>query len=204
VISDKYKCIFIHIPKTGGNSIEFALGGFEIKNGSDWNNDVHRRNDAGKRFFFDKRRRHWTWRQYQRCCPGKFGEYFKFAVVRNPFDALVSHLSWAREGNRPVIPPHWGLGRCLLHNPLLFRHLSPSRYICDAKGKLLVDQVIRFENLVEEWPAVAGKLGLPGTLPHINKSERGSYRDYYSPVLRRLAERCFSRDLKRFDYSFDA
>ena len=67
----------------------------------------------------------------------------------------------------------------------------------------MVDHVIRFENLADEWPAVAGKLGLPGTLPHINKSERGSYRDYYSPVLRRLAERCFSRDLERFDYSFD-
>ena len=203
MISDKHKCIFIHIPKTAGNSIEFALGGFEIKNGSTWDNDLHRRSDSTKRFYFDKSERHWTCRQYRRRCPGKFREYFKFAVVRNPFDSLVSHLLWAQQGNRPVIPAHWSLWKCLLRNPLLFRHLSPSKYICDSRGRLMVDCVLRFENLDEDWQPVAERLGLPWNLAHLNKSKRDPARDYYTAFLRRLVKCCFSRDLQRFGYSFD-
>lgn len=204
MISDKYRCLFIHIPKTGGNSIEFALGGFEIKDGAPWDNDLHRRRDSTKNFFFDKRERHWTWRQYRRHYPDKFRDYFKFAVVRNPFDALVSHLSWGSQGHKPVIPAHWGLGKCLLRNPLLFLHLSPSKYICDLRGRVMVDLVLRFENLDRDWQAAAVKLGLPGTLPHLNKSRRGIYREYYTSSLCWLAERFFARDLRRFGYSFDS
>jgi len=204
MISEKYKCIFIHIPKTGGNSIAFALGGFEIKDGTPWDNDLHRRNDKTKRFFFDKRQRHWNWRQYRRHFPDQFRDYFTFAVVRNPFDAFVSHLLWSKQGHDPVIPAHWGLGKCLLHNPGLFHHLSPSTYVCDHRGHIMVDRVLRFETLAEEWPQVAKKLGLPEQLPHLNKSERTSFREYYSPPLRTLVRWCFARDLRRFGYSFNS
>jgi hypothetical protein len=202
MISDKHQCIFIHIPKAAGNSVENALGGLELKNGGPWNNQKHRRNDSSKAFFFDKHQRHWTWRQYKNHDPEKFLCYFKFTIIRNPFDTLVSHYFWERQGNNPLIPSHWGMGRCLMKNPLLFRHLSPSRYICDNKGQIMVDKVLRFENLEEEWKSVARRLGFQETLPRFNKSERAPYQQYYTPILRRITGFCFAKDLQRFGYSF--
>jgi hypothetical protein len=66
----------------------------------------------------------------------------------------------------------------------------------------MVDHVLRFENLEEEWKSVANKLGLSETLPYFNRSERDTYQQYYTPFLRRLAGVGFAKDLRRFRYSF--
>ena len=202
MISHKHKCIFIHIPKACGNAVEYVLDGFSLKSGEPWNNDIHRRNDSTKEFYFDRRQRHWTWRHYQRSYPGEFQAYFKFAVVRNPFDSLVSHLAWGQQGNSPVYESHWGLKEIIWRNPLLFRHLSPSRYVFSRSGRLMVDLIIRHERLDREWVIVAEKLGLPEILPVLNQSERGPYQDFYTPALRKIAAWGFLRDKQRLGYRY--
>ena len=65
MISHQYKCIFIHIPKTGGTSIENVLSQDKSK-GSD----------------------HRLLHEYSNC--SDFDSYFKFAVVRNTYDRIWS------------------------------------------------------------------------------------------------------------------
>jgi chondroitin 4-sulfotransferase 11 len=202
MISHKHKCIYIHIPKACGNSVEYVLGGFTFKDASIWDNKTHRRNDSTKNFYFDKQQRHWSWRRYYSRFPKEFQEYFKFTVVRNPFDSLVSQLVWGQQGNNPIYSPHWNLKDIIWRYPTLFFHLSPSWYIFSVKGCLMVDFIIRYENLAKDWLFVAEKLNLSKFLPIFNKSERGPYQDFYTPTLRKIAEWGFSRDKKRLGYSF--
>ena len=60
----RYRCFFIHIPRTGGNSIASTI--------------------------LDGRTAHTPYFVYQRAYPDEFDEFFKFCFVRNPWDRLVS------------------------------------------------------------------------------------------------------------------
>ena len=74
MISHKYKCIFVHITKTGGTSIEKSLigttstGGFNSK--------------------------HMTAEMYRDRYLKLFSNYFKFSVIRNPWDKCFSHYCY--------------------------------------------------------------------------------------------------------------
>lgn len=72
LVSDKEKFIFFHVPKAGGTSIHIKL-----KERYGWTDDpppvLHHMKAKDYLEFFPKK-----------------AEYFKFAIVRNPFDRLVS------------------------------------------------------------------------------------------------------------------
>jgi len=71
MISHKYKCIFVHIPRSAGTLIEYTIIG------NDWWNinpqTKHLFSQTAKNLYKD----YWY-------------DYFKFSVVRNPWDRLVS------------------------------------------------------------------------------------------------------------------
>jgi Sulfotransferase family len=81
-------------------------------------------------------------------------------------------------------------------------HVNQLDYISDGET-LLVDNVLRFESLSQEFEGLAGALRFPGRLPHVNRSSRkSSYREYYdNPGQAVLAQR-FKRDCEYFDYRF--
>lgn len=73
VYSENNKILFVHIPKTAGKSIRKALGPFkEVKNKITKNNNYHS--------------------TYSHCESSikDFDSYFKFTVVRNPWDRACS------------------------------------------------------------------------------------------------------------------
>jgi transposase len=76
------------------------------------------------------------------------------------------------------------------------------------RGSRLVDFVGRFERLSEDLAAVFSEIGLePGlvedTLPHTNQSDRGLYRDYYTPETAAIVAERFAKDIEYFGYEFD-
>ena len=90
MISHKHKYIFIHIPKTGGTSIEKALLEAE---GVHWGKEgiAGLPSKTKKKFFMneslDSSPQHWTLDEY----PKEFQEnYFCFSFVRNPWAIWVS------------------------------------------------------------------------------------------------------------------
>jgi hypothetical protein len=68
--SDKHKLIFIHIPKNAGTAITTSL----------------EMNDVG----------HHKWEYYKNKYPEKWATYTKIAVLRNPWDRVVSNYEYAR------------------------------------------------------------------------------------------------------------
>src|SRR4051812_39230730 len=76
MISHEHRCIFVHIPKTAGNSVNrvFGIGWQDHK-------DLQR---------------------YHAELPAElFATYFKFAIVRNPWDRLLSDYNYQVKKSRP-------------------------------------------------------------------------------------------------------
>jgi hypothetical protein len=74
ILPDK-KIIFIHIPRTGGSSVEKY---FNFKFSSDWK---------------PKTAQHLTLEEYSNHYD--LDKYFKFTIVRNPWDRLISWYLWS-------------------------------------------------------------------------------------------------------------
>jgi Sulfotransferase family len=81
-------------------------------------------------------------------------------------------------------------------------HANQLDYISDGET-VLVDKVLRFESLPQEFGGLAHELGFPGRLPHVNQSSRkSSYREYYDSATSALLGERFQRDCKYFGYDF--
>jgi chondroitin 4-sulfotransferase 11 len=194
VISDRHRCIFVHIQKTGGASIEALLR---------QSDDTASRHPA---------RRHLYARAIRPLAgPERWGRYFKFAFVRNPWDRLVSwyHMCvqvptpnafsvYVRE-HAPTFDAFLtraasGLGERTTHNQL--------DYISDEDGRPMLDFVGRYETLEQDFGRIREVLGLTVELPHVNRSQHRHYREYYSDTSRRIVAERFARDIAHFGYEF--
>ncbi len=76
-------------------------------------------------------------------------------------------------------------------------------WLGDGRGRLLVHNLLRFENLKWDWMHFAEKQALAGTLSRRNASKRGrDYRSYYSVETRNLIGDYYREDLEAFGYAF--
>lgn len=138
----------------------------------------------------------------------RFSSYFKFTVVRNPFDRLVSQFIYMRQ--RPDLRDFIGMPERASFEAyvnLICRrsHVqweAQSSFLYDD-GTLLVDFVGRFERIADDMARVFERLGLDRPeLPHLNRSDRSPYRRYYTDDLRLQVENMYEDDLVRFGYEF--
>ena len=216
-ISHTHKTIFVHIPKTAGTSVEAVLGMHgdrkEIGLVPYFNQEVDHEHLYGRQI------QHMTAQDIRGALADQsvFTRYFKFTIVRNPWDRLVSALAWtdqkwakgveltmaefdeqlrrtyelfvaAASGSTPVAMPQF------LYPQVLF--------IADADGRLLVDFVGKYETLAADWKVISARLGLNTQLPVRMKSHHRDYRDYYSPQTRDLVAQMYAADLQAFGYEF--
>ncbi|MEM1182087.1 MAG: hypothetical protein AAGM22_27310, partial [Acidobacteriota bacterium] len=76
-------------------------------------------------------------------------------------------------------------------------------WLGDGQGRLLVHDLLRFENLRWDWASWARKHALPATLSRRNASKRRrDYRSYYSPETREIVADHYAADLEAFGYLF--
>ena len=158
-LSEKHKFIFVHINKTAGSSMVRALHPIAAPY---WKRKINK--------MFKKVGIH---NKYFDCHPFPihataqqivnemglevFKSYFSFAIVRNPWDRLVSAYTYALK--YPMTPKHkfvnelgsfekyikWQCGN---------NNILQKDFICSVDGELLVDFVGRFENLEEDNEAL--------------------------------------------------
>lgn len=218
-ISHKYRVVFIHIQRTGGTSISRVFREFDDK--------------LQYQLALDpalKQPKHPLARNLRAAMGrGLFDDYVKFAVVRNPFDRMVSWYAIMAKDTVESLSPGMArdevnFGKKVLRavqrraqsfdefialpqegaDGLFERFHTPQfDYLSDDQGRLIIDHVLRFENLSEDFNALAREIGFEGCLPHRNRSIRKeSYRDYYNPSTREEVARRFKVDLDRFGYRF--
>lgn len=182
MISHKHRCVFVHIPKTGGMSIENAfLKSLDLK--------FYKGQSPSLLLSYNKNPSvgppslaHLSAKDYVRhsyLSQELFESYFKFAFVRNPWERMVS------------IYKYFGYHRILKFERFLevqFPVLKKKRnyfvkpqveYIFDENGKQLIDFIGRFEQLRADFKEVQESLKHPvSELSHINRAPQA--HNWYS------------------------
>jgi len=210
-ISHHYKCLFIHIPKTAGTSIEKTLDIY-----GDWRKEnreiLFGRIESGELKNIGLKTdflQHVTIAEAQEisCIPQ---DYFSFSFIRNPWDRMVSiysnpdnNLVWkARRMGIDLLDLSFEefvleIGR------INHVHLTEQyKFICDEQYRLQVDFLGRFENLLEDYSIICEKVGLNTQFTHANKSEHLSYKNYYNANTKRIIEDRYEADIELFKYCF--
>jgi hypothetical protein len=188
VICHERKCIFVHIPKTAGESVERIYLG----------KPLNRDGDAYK----GTREKHFSIAEIKASDPIAFRDYFKFSIVRNPWDRFISFVLYRRRRRGFDDPLPAQIRRDLPHRWFHRKAASRMLYI---DGSLAVDHVVRFERLADDMKAVWNALGMENIeLPKGNVSPGRKpyweYYDYYAMEFIRQAQR---RDIELFDYRYE-
>jgi Sulfotransferase family len=201
MISLQKRFLFVHIPKTAGNSIQSAL--------RDYSEDelvaLRKEQDGIERFGLRnpkyKLKKHSTLKEYQDALGDEqFGTLYKFTCIRNPWDRMVSFYFTPTQN-----PETWDRKK---FRETISKALSMPAYLrLDTdKGDPFanVDCIMRFENLDNDFLAVCRAIGIsPPTLPRYNRSSREHYSKYYDDELRELVRTRFAAEIERFDYRFE-
>lgn len=190
--ADRYRCIFIHIPKTAGTSVALTL--------------------------FGQGSRHVPWFRYQQANPKKYRKYFKFAFVRNPWDRLVSSYFYLKKGGMSEADVQWAeknlarygdfksFVRDWVNEDNIYKwvHFLPQHhFICDKDGSVMVDFVGRMESMDRDFAYVADRLGCDKVLAKVNAGSHQQYASYYDEETRQIVRRVYSRDIELFGYDFE-
>lgn len=135
----KHKLLFIHIPKTGGTSIEKQMNVYEKK-------------DYGYGIFKGKAMQHYTVNEAKKYFPIT-ENYWSFSVVRNPYTRFVSDYHWNEKNFKSkTVDEFLCLAEKVVNGELYskniyYDHFMPQyKYLCDASGNVLVNRVFRFES----------------------------------------------------------
>ncbi|WP_082850117.1 sulfotransferase family 2 domain-containing protein [Halioglobus sp. HI00S01] len=214
MLCHKHNCVFVHIPKTAGMSVEqWFLDRLGLQEEDRPKLLLYRNDDPEKG---PPRMAHLLAHQYVDCghiSADLFETYFRFSIVRNPYKRLISMYHYLPQ-SRATSFDDFVFNRFFRH---LWRNMywfvrPQVEYLNDKNGNMLVNRVIRFEQLNEDFSAVAKQLQLPDTpLPKVNVSrdhrpkEYRSLADYYRrDETRRWVEHLYADDLAYFKYDFPA
>ncbi|MEM9821051.1 MAG: sulfotransferase family 2 domain-containing protein [Bacteroidota bacterium] len=147
-----------------------------------------------------------------------FNGYNKFVFVRNPWARLVSlyeHIQ--RDFQEPIPFKEWlytirpdgsGGGGEDHHRWRKYGAYSIEHYIKDGNGNILVDKIIRMEDIQKALRPFLAAMGLPkvydAPLNHSNKGKRKQvYQKYYDEESKAYVHEWYRYDIVNYDYSFE-
>ena len=124
--------------------------------------------------------------------------YFKFAIERSPWDAVVSLYFWKYKDRPELHDFEQYVGEEWIEQ------LANNRRMYRIRGELALDRVLRYEQLDRELSQVWDELSLPGSpdLPRAKGQARpaGHYRDLYTDASRERVATAFADVIEAFDY----
>jgi hypothetical protein len=222
VVSHEYRCIFVHIPKCAGTSIESVFGhlqGYHGRDGQDHRSirllaqpvissrtllsvpgqiDIARRIRHHLRRGMNPRNKITVNKQ-------QYLDYFKFAFVRNPWSRVYSmYKNVVRD---EFHRSNYGIAEGIAFKEFLARFagkgmLRPQTYwLKDADGKIPFDFIGKFENLEEDFRQTCQLLGIENIrLPHKVKGEAADYREHYDEATHHLVRKIYAEEIELFNY----
>jgi hypothetical protein len=200
MISLQKRFLFVHIPKTAGNSIQSILRHYS----EDEIVSSRRHQDGVERFGLRNPnyeiKKHSTLAEYRAALgEEQFRLLYKFACVRNPWDRMVSF--YFSSGRGVVEWDRAAFAKLVASKSSVADYLRLEDPAADPFGN--VNRMMRFENLEDDFRRVCSELDIPPVaLPRYNRSEREHYSKYYDDELRALvAQRC-AAEIERFGYTF--
>ncbi|MFC1792607.1 sulfotransferase family 2 domain-containing protein [Planctomycetota bacterium] len=155
-----------------------------------------------------------------------YGDYWKFAFVRNPWDRLVScYKQKIREPGYNYKSFKDGVAGSLLKHKVFRGGMSFSdfvdevakisdeiadkhfrsqhTFITDKNKSFLVDYIGHLEDIDEGFRFVCRKIGATEVeLPHLLKTDRKPYQEYYDDETKSTVHMRYATDIEMFGYVF--
>lgn len=221
LVSHKHKFIYLKTKKTAGTSVEAFFEKF-CQPDPDYQSQHAarelisedgiigcRQNGVGK-----------EWRPHMSAgkVSKKVGEsiwksYFKFCVMRNPWDKMVS-LYFFQKSQKKKLPDfkEWLIGlaqKYEKHINLIEKRGNPvDGEIYTINGNFVCDSYIRFEKLQQDLQEVCQRLELEVNLDQLENYKSGvreagkSYMDYYDDETQKVVSDMFVKEIEHFNYKF--
>lgn len=208
LVSHKYKFIYIKNNKVAGSSVESFFGRYCLPENASYSysdkiaTKITKEGIIGSRL--QKKKDNWYNHKpavdIKRDLGDKvFNKYYKFCVVRNPYDKMVSNYFWKKHQ---------------IKNKQSFKEFCQTTDVNDINvhcinGKSVCDFFIRYENLENDIKNVCLKLGIKdfdiSDLPNHKSSfrdKRKHYREYYDEETKKIVFDKHKLEFKMFNYSF--
>lgn len=198
MICHKYKCIFIHIPRCGGTSMEISMVG------NNWH-DV------------DASTKHLIASTAKKIYEPYWNHYFKFSFVRNPWDRMVSLKRFGNfyginfKNNKIDMSNYFKKFPQIEVDPKSKVHNDKFHPIANAVYLNILnvdlDFIGRFENINEDFEFVCECIGastslLPLKNDTAHQSQHKHYTEYYDDETREIVSEKYAKDIKYFGYKF--
>lgn len=212
------KIIFVHVPRTGGETIEnyfLAEMGLDQRMRPALLLREKLEDEQGPPQLSHLTASQYT--EYAYLSKSEFKQYYKFSVVRNPWSRVVSFYHYLGYATKMSFDS-FVLEQLdeLFSTPKLDWFVAPSSdFIYSNNDELLVDFVGRFECYQHDFGVLASKLKTTQVnLPIINSSSatqsalsssyqpKPSYQSYYSLECRDKVALLYKRDVEILGYSF--
>ena len=229
IVSPNNRFVYTYIPKVACSSLKMALA-------PHFGVDVNISDAAKENVFNDLQSfeamhaANWPILPKHVLLSDQTWDYLKFAIVRNPWDRLVSCYKnkILASGNTNDFYEN-GVHRALLknygdifHSSMTFEdfaqavcnipdeiaedHFRSQHTFVTHRDKLIVDRVGKLENIEEEWAYLCANINIDNKLENINVSSNSgtkrAYKDYYTDELcDKVAER-YQKDIEMFGYDF--
>lgn len=218
MVSTQHDFLLVHIPKTAGNAIQNVLRDYSEAVIDTSSEEADGKDRFGVTDVEYGTTKHSTLSEYHAAIePEVYEGLFKFAVVRNPWDRMISAYFSPHRGDVEWDPGAFAQfvrsepplrhyvdtmdvrGRIARQVARLFPEVARAIKPLDAD----LDFVIRFEQLSEDFERACRKIGIsPEPLPVRNQSKRGHYSTYYTPALRELVREQFAEEIQFAGFTF--
>ena len=203
-ISHEHKGIFVHVPKNAGESIERSMGMYA--------GDMHQTlwGIFANRIVLQ----HLTAAELKDNYVARdlWDGYLKFAVVRNPWSKAVSEYNWyTRYG--PTVPFYEWVrslaarlkANSCIHIEEVGHNVEQYKFLY-AEEKLLVDEVLYFENIRQDFSSLCKRMNWNLSLGHADTTKSRSsldFREYYCEETAEIIGEVYKIDIEIFDYDLN-
>ena len=213
-IDYKHKTIFVHIPKTGGSSIERALNTvledqfYSITRAKNSNlpYSCNKLNSVQYEQCINKCPQHFTLNELKAILPETiYSNFYKFTIVRNPYDRLVSEYCFGKYIYNTFKAPNYNwpvfakLVECL-ELPQLKRivnfdaHLEPQYTFVNED----INDIFYFEKIQECFDKLKTK-----NIHILKSNNRKPYQEYYTKELQDKVYAFYLEDFIKFGYNYN-
>jgi hypothetical protein len=216
MISIEKRFLFIHIPRTAGNSIQNILRHYSedsIVKLADHHDGVEQFELCNSKYKITK---HSTLSHYKSVLDANtYRSLFKFATIINPWERMISFYflpqrgisEWNRNNflylvDRVQTLRHYICERSFLEKASV--RLGVPGTIFKQKINADLDFLMRYEQLNHDFKVVCEKLDIPySILPKRNNSAHKHYSKYYDDELKEIVRHKFIEEIEFGNYRFE-